>query len=341
MRFYKLRINPLIKNIRSKAAKTDNIWQEAALEENKTYNESDPKYVAHYSNLKVVDIMIMKDPAITTDLPKLRYSNAVFMNDPDEGQTLIDCLDNMEKTDAAPGQIKEAFRSVLKEEKNNFYLGSFLPEIQGHDDELLMWRTYGKDEHQQEAAGCCMILNVNFFDKADGGNITLGKDKASAAVHPLYKVLYYNQRKNQFEGDNASQLKEEVKKLKEALKDLLKLKEDTIFIKIKDFDKAINRVVYHTLSELRYFFKSSDYAYENELRVIQFATDRVVVKVDNETSTLPRKLYIESTKEIKPYLKKIVLGPMVPHPERWLYLEKKMNDEGHTFEMKHSECRFQ
>ena len=340
MRFYKLYINPLIKNIRAKAAETDNIWEDAAKEENKTYNETDPKYVAHYSNLKIADIMIMKDPAKLSDLPKLRYSNAVFMNDPDEGQILIDCLDNMEKTDTEPGQIKKAFESVLKEEKNNFYLGSFLPEIQGHDDELLMWRTYGKDENQQEAAGCCMILNVNFFDKADGDNITLGKDKASAAVHPLYKVLYYNQRKNKFEEDNDSELDEGVKKLKESLKELLKLKEDVAYIKIKDFGKAIDKVLYHTLSELRYFFKSADYAYENELRVIQFATDSKVVKIE-ETSTLPRKLYIESTKEVKSHLRKIVLGPKVPHPERWLYLEKKMNDEGHVFEMKHSECHFQ
>jgi hypothetical protein len=99
--------------------------------------------------------------------------------------------------------------------------------------------------------------------------------------------------------------------------------------------------LYHSLSELRYFFKSADYYFENELRVIQFATHADVVKIDTESGFLPRRMYIESSKEIKPHIKKIILGPKVQYPERWIYLEELMKREGHNMDMSFSNCQYQ
>jgi hypothetical protein len=92
---------------------------------------------------------------------------------------------------------------------------------------------------------------------------------------------------------------------------------------------------------LRFFFKSADYSYENELRVIEFATHANIVHIDTTTGVLPRKMYIESSKEVKPHLKKVILGPRVLHPERWMYLEEEMKRKGYKFEITYSICHFQ
>lgn len=332
MQFFVKNLNPIIDRIRKLAENIDNAFT--------THSGLKGRYVAHYTNLKIADIILMKDETINGG-PKLRYSNAVFMNDPDEGKILIESLDNLEQKDDQTTFIKTAFDNVLKEETNNFYLGSFLPAVDGHEDELLMWRTYGKDDLQNEAAGCCLLIDVSFFDKSDNRGIALAREEeiSSAILHPLYRVLYYNQRQNKFEGDD--DINGEIIKLKYELLALLNKKKQGASQEIEQHNRAIEKVLYHTLSELRYFFKSSDYAYESELRTIQFASHKDTVKIDKESGLLPRKLYIESTKGVKSYIKKIVLGPKVQHPNRWIYLQKKMEDDGHSLEMIFSNCHFQ
>jgi tetratricopeptide (TPR) repeat protein len=328
IKHYRLEIEPLINEIREHSSKiNDRFWIDGT-------GNPQPKLVAHYSNLKVLDLLVMNENT------HLRYSNAVFMNDPEEGKTLIDYLDFLEEQGKEVPEIKEAFYNIEQKEKTNFYLGSFLPVKDFHEDELLMWRTYGKDENSNEAAGCCMIIDVDFFDTKDLKFIAVGKQldkELSDKAHPLYKVIYCNKRKGRIEGEESTLIDGKLHKLKGALKKLLgqKVPGD---IKL---NKAIDRVLYHSLSELRFFFKSADYSYENELRVIQFATHDGIVNIDTTTGQVPRKMYIESTKEIKPHLKKVILGPKVLHPERWMYIEEWMKRKGYKIEMAYSICHFQ
>jgi len=337
MQFYEDSINPVIEKIRAHAATTEKVWEEAL---GAKYEQGARKYVAHYTSLKTADILVMKQAGTDDNTRKailspLRYSNAIFMNDPEEGAILISCLGKLERGDEKESTIVQAFQRALKEEKTNFYIGSFLPMVKNHEDELLMWRTYGKDENLNEAAGCCLLFDIGFFDKHDGKNIaTRDDDKPATASHPLFKVLYFDRRNNEFTGGDGKAIATDVKELKDVLLRLLEMKDGN-----EELNIAIDKVLYHSLSELRYFFKSSDYSYESELRVIQFATHADVVKID-ETGTPPRKMYIESTKSIKPYLRKIVLGPKVQHPDRWAYLAEKMRRDGYYMEMSHSTCHF-
>lgn len=321
MSWYKLHVTKIITNIQTYASKTDTMWADNL-----------NRYVSHYTNLKTVDKII------TTDNSRMRYSNAVFMNDPDEGKILINCISQIEKSDSNSIRIQEAFNKILVEEKNNFYIGSFLPVINGHEDELLMWRTYGKDEKQNDAAGCCIILDSTFFDETDGFSIAL-RNEQSGSNQSLYKVLYYNQREHKFVGDSQDneQIKKNIRTLKDLLVALLDMKRDNE----SEQNNAIDRVIYHTLSELRYFFKSSDFSYENELRVIQFISNKNAIKVDVNSEHLPRKVYVESNKEVIPYLRKIILGPKVPHPSRWMYLEHLMEQKNFYISTVFSNCRFQ
>lgn len=320
-------LKPIIEDIRKSAENIDIIWKDVP--------KDSVRQIAHYTSLKVADLLVM-------DKSKhLRYSNAVFMNDPDEGKILIDCIDNRDSS----GKIKKAFNEVLEEESSNFYLGSFLPVTAGHEDELLMWRTYGRDELYNEAAGCCLLIDLDFFDKYEErmGSIAMSNEDGSteSIKHPLYRVLYYNQRQKKFTDDDAEKLNDDIERLTIALQELLEEKRNDNSEEGIKHDKAIDKVLYHTLSELRYFFKSSDYQYESELRVIQFKSKGPEIKIDNDASALPRKLFIDSSKEVKSHIKKIILGPKVPHPQRWLYLKKKMELDKHDLEMKFSDCHFQ
>jgi tetratricopeptide (TPR) repeat protein len=328
IKFYKLEIEPVISQIRKYASKIDDdFWKD-------NLGRTQSKLLAHYCNLKVADLLITKPDA------HLRYSNAVFVNDPEEGKILIDFLDFLEEKEKGERKIKEAFTLTSRDERTNFYIGSFLPVKDFHEDELLMWRTYGKAENGNEAGGCCLVIDINFYDEADGKHIAMEADrdkKPSKIIHPLYKVIYYNKRKGIIEGDESGEVTLELEKLKKVLQDLLNKRT------IKDLKRnnAIEKILYHSLSELRYFFKSADYFFENELRVIQFATHSDIVKIDSNDSFLPRRMYIESSKEIKPHLKKIILGPKVQHPERWMYLEEQMKRDKYTMEMSFSNCHFQ
>ena len=124
------------------------------------------------------------------------------MNDPQEGEILINCIDKLQELDNDNVKIKEVFYNIMKKEQNNFYLGSFLPVTNNHEDELIMWRTYGRDEHLKEAAGCSLVIDSSFFDFTDLGYIADYTNVGTPMPQPLYRVLYYDQRKNDFPQDN-------------------------------------------------------------------------------------------------------------------------------------------
>lgn len=340
LKFYYDNFNNIIDQIKEMSLQIDDIWKKAFGE---LYVENEAKWVAHYTSLKTADTFVMKDDI------KIRYSNAVFMNDPQEGRMLVENLNFLETgSNKKRGKIWEVFNSTLEQEPTHYYIGSFMPVAQGHEDELLMWRTYGKDENYNEAAGCSVAIDVTFFDKhidGDDKKTSLTGDKSEKGIaikQPLHKMFYYNQRINQFVNEDENKLNPLLKQLVASL---------TIFIDKKKagdsgyeaiYNKAIDKYVYHVLNDFRYLFKSSDYAYESELRIVQYSAKlNQIVKIDEESDSLPRKLYIESNKQIRPYIRQIVLGPKVQYPTRWMYLEEKLKDEKVIATVIYSQCRFQ
>jgi len=299
------------------------------------------------------------------------------MNDPDEGKILFKCLNDVNDT-----SIERSFLAGKQEEDNNVYLGSFL--ISKHQDDLVMWRTYGKDEKSVEAAGCSFVIKTTFFD-ADSGflqpqirkptktssssisvDIDTGNQPSIIRSQPdipnntaktsksemtsadygkisgqsLNKVLYFDNEKKIVVGDNGPEITIAINDLKN---NLLRL----IFLKSKDETDikniTVNRIIFRLLSELRYLFKSSDYSFENELRVIQYVepkNEKVSID-DNGGAFLPKRLYINSNKPVQPFIEKIILGPKVPSPAQWMYLDVAMKKKGYSIELKSSVVRFQ
>lgn len=283
--------------------------------------------VVHYTKLKTADILTAEKP----EKSFLRYYNVVYMNDPEEGNILLNNL--IDKN------IKSAFISGEKKQENNAYLGSFLP-AKDHDDELVMWRTYGKDENNMEAGGCSLIITGEFFDKDRlyGQSELRSELPKSIGGHTLYRVIYFDKHSKKIINDKGNKVKKDLFLLKKNLNTLITFKDKK---NIKNpLNEAIDKVIYRLLSELRYFFKSADYAFENELRVIQYVQpESEQVNIDDKNG-IPRKLYINSNKPLHPYLKEIVLGPKVPNPSYWSYLEAMLKKNGYNIRVRQSECEF-
>jgi tetratricopeptide (TPR) repeat protein len=287
--------------------------------------------VVHYTNLKVADIIVSNENS------RFRYYNVVYMNDPEEGEILLKCFDNDE--------ITSSFRNGQIKTENNVYVGSFLPD--SRKDDLVMWRTYGSGLNNAEAAGCSLVIDTKFFDKDLGyrqPEMRMSMENNSLEMfnptleQALSKVIYFDKQKKEFIGDDKSKIAEYVTKLSNALLNLIALKTDK---NNKPESDAIDKIIFRSLSELRYLFKSADYHFENELRTIQYVyPQNAEVKIDS-SDELPRRLYIESNKDVQPYLNKIILGPKVPNPERWMYLEAEMIKKGFDIQVCASNCRFQ
>ncbi|WP_148226443.1 tetratricopeptide repeat protein [Paludibacter propionicigenes] len=333
-----------------------NVEEEDKVEKSKLENEieniiesirdaakSKVKMVAHYTKLSVADIYVKEINV------KMHYSNAIYMNDPMEGKVFFDYLDNEE--------ITKAYVSGEKRTETSVYLGSFLPaeENEGevsHEDELVMWRTYGKDENGKEASGCNVVISSDFFKL----NSSLEEKSISMSDNEeeLLNVVYIKKLKSSKEitNDNKDKIEPAIAQLKDKLLELIQLRNK--YQKKDDFYREIENSIFKRLSTISYLFKSADYNYEHEVRVITYIprnSDNIKFREVNE-SNLPRKqFYIESYNDILPYIKKIYLGPKVEHYQRWsLYLDYEIRQrvkEGMTnvnpsnIEIIKSECKFQ
>ncbi len=306
--------------------------------------KSKVKMVAHYTKLSVADIYVKKTNV------KMHYSNAIYMNDPMEGKVFFDYLDNDE--------ITKAYLNGEKRTETSVYLGSFLPAEDNngevsHEDELVMWRTYGKDENGKEASGCNVVISSDFFKL----NSSVDDEESipmSDNEEELLNVVYVKKLKSSKEitNDNKDKIEPAIVQLKDNLLKLIELRNK--FQKRDDFYKEIENSIFKRLSTISYLFKSADYNYEHEVRVITYVprnSDNIKFREIDEPNLPCKHFYIESYNDILPHIKKIYLGPKVEHYQRWsLYLDYEIRQrvkEGMTvvnpssIEIIKSDCKFQ
>jgi hypothetical protein len=109
--------------------------------------------------------------------------------------------------------------------------------------------------------------------------------------------------------------------------------------------KIIDEFIFKGLSKISYLFKSADYAFEHEVRVIQYMPlGSQLIKTDDSN---PPKLYIESNKPLLPYLSKIFIGPKAENADHWAaYLDFRVRERARTdskkyaVEVRKSDCKF-
>jgi hypothetical protein len=228
------------------------------------------------------------------------------------------------------GAIEKAYVNGEKRVETSVYLGSFLPaeedeEKISHEDELVMWRTYGKDENGKEAAGCCIVLSSDFFKEKVSGKRDQSVPDTS---RELLNVVYIKNEEKQkiIQNDPNGKKEKALKKLKSLLKKIVTLRNK--YIPKDDIYKQIENNIFKELSRITYLFKSSDYEFEHEVRVIRYmprGDGLIKYREIREPNKPSKSFYIESDNAILPYIKKIYLGPKAEYYQHWnLYLDYEL-----------------
>ena len=278
----------------------------------------DKKIIYHYTKPNVIINILESEDSY------FRLYNARYMNDPEEGKAFLRVILNNKFT-----YLKKIFGISKEEDINNFkeneeiqtFIGSFVVD----GDNLFLWRTYGKDENKEEAKGICIGIIKGFFDDIPDHFETL-KNKE---LFYLYYVIYEDD-------DKYEELNKILSKIDILIGRLFKLKRTN-----KKEKEIIKRIIRSLLDEIRYLVKSKHYKEEKECRVIKVYNLKIHKndKIKLDKNHTPPKLYIEIEKDLREYIKEIILGPRLENLEAWeAYLNYHLHD--YNIEIKRSNCKF-
>lgn len=271
-----------------------------------------PLTFGHYTSGKVLQKLLeQKDKEKYAIVSKSRLSNVNYMNDPSEGKVLNQYL-----------QI-DLTSQKLSLKPSPWFLMSLTTAV----DQLSMWSQYG-----DRAEGVCLVLESSDFSKVNSSSdiewLTSSRSSESKieeledsveVVEPeskdfIYRIGYLtNQRDVDFvlkPEYNTCLDDEEIEVINNSL---LALKE-----KVGAIDKVNESILFEKvdecLEEIRYLFKSADYSYESELRVLKYMPlepDNSKIKIDDKGEFA--KLYIERDNPIQ--ISEVIFGPKFQNPE--------------------------
>ncbi|MRG48442.1 tetratricopeptide repeat protein [Chitinophaga sp. SYP-B3965] len=251
--------------------------------------------VTHYTSLTVVKMLIISDSSF-------RLSEGAYLNDTSEGRELFNFLSFHTNTKVNNDTIAEPFAKKP-------FIGSFVAENK-HDD-LTLWRMYGK-ENKEEAKGCAITLNKEMFLNNLKEKLAPGKEITATSKDNeefnFYRVAYRkHDEKEMFILPGAEKDEDELNNYMRQLARFIKN------FNSKDETSEVDKQnVLELLNGIAYLFKSVEYQYEHELRLVVKGTG-----IDKNISTdqIPR-VWIELV-NINPILKKITLGPKVERADEW------------------------
>ena len=227
--------------------------------------------IVHYTKASTLQYLLKKDHSA-----QLRLNNAVYMNDPEEGQILKKVLCQL-------GQNNE-LENLFKDEdvKNYTYLTCF--SLHNERNELPMWVHYGDG-----GKGVGLVFHKSFFDKTD-----------------LYKVQYMD-----VNNPDIKKLNENVQEKITAILNLLQ--EDGIRNNTRTEFKVYVNII---LNYVSYLFKDKAYEYENEVRILSYKDyNSEDIKTDGEGRDIPR-LYIEYKQCITDKnCVEVIVGPKAQYTE--------------------------
>ena len=253
--------------------------------------------ITHYTGFTVAKLLILEGSL-------LRLSEGTYLNDTSEGRELFKYLSFQATSNIATvkGTLAEPFAKKP-------FIGSFVAESK-HDD-LTLWRMYGK-EAKEEAKGCAITLVRDEFLKniQQKLNPLSNSDTSSKTDEEFsfYRVAYRKENEEkQFIIPSSEEAEDELNKYMTDLAGKVKEFRDNHGNDIPNMQNLLE-----SLNEIAYLFKSAEYQYENELRLV---IKGIFFEKKFSPDTPPR-VYIELI-NIKPIIKKITLGPKVEKSDEW------------------------
>ena len=259
----------------------------------------------HYTSIATL-VSMLQNASPSDEGSSLRLYDSIHLNDPDEGNYFGRNL-NLPKEYGWLNEKDPPQKRNIQEKKDKpyAYIASFIiPDTEKDmDDNLVFWRTYGK-----EGEGCSLSLKV-----------PKGR---------LKKVLY-----------GAEEVKETWKLLPpvlDPLRPLVEVSEQPIG---ENIQKKLAQVVWESLEEIRYLYKSEAYDYENECRFVLLESDipnkdEICFEYQEQSgsSSRIRHYYEHKDLNIRKLLtsgSSITIGPCVPYPNDVKYcleaLRRKAN----------------
>ena len=289
---------------------------------------------------------------------KTRLYNASYMNDPEEGLVIEKVLKSNKE-----GKISSYFekRDIL--DPSSWFLMSFTSktddlamwsqygdDAQGvclvlkEDDfsrftsfndvswrkETLLLESENKSEVAISELSSDFKSSPNKLENNDSSN-SINRDEtqlksekkdnvSKGNIDYLYRIAYIGkdfklEKSELFDDDEINKLDESVNNLKQKL-----------YERLYENDDFYKNAISECIEEIRYLFKSVDYKYENELRILRYANldpSNDKIKIDKESGI--GKLYVERENPIQ--IEEVIFGPKFPNPEYVTPLLKLLDND--------------
>ena len=320
----------------------------------------------HYTKGKTLQNLLDQDTGNTDDTKfsvsgKTRLYNANYMNDPEEGVVIEEILDP-----SKDGERTSYFekRNIL--DPSPWFLMSFTSktddltmwsqygdDAQGvclvlKEDDFSRFTSFNDVSWRQEAIPLETINQMDSTISYLGSDLKTSVDKskkkestfsanveeaqpqpekkdrvAKGNIDYLYRIAYVKNTVEDFELEKTELFDDnEITKLKESVNNL----KQKLYERVNDNDDFYKEAISNCIEEIRYLFKSVDYKYENELRILRYANldpSNDKIKIDKESGI--GKLYVERENPIQ--IDEVIFGPKFPNPEYVTPLLKLLDKE--------------
>lgn len=249
---------------------------------------------------------------LSDDDTSIKYRLPIFsvnhMNDPSEGQELRETLFDKTQNNEFLKEIFEGDRSTISSSRCCLNADfTFLKAFTKNGDSLPMWIHYG-----DSGKGCSIKVSPHFFTNFESDLLGIEKTLKTNPFdneYRLYEVLYLDN------GEIINSVPIKVKTLFKSIVDQISklcLVCNSLTSESKEVvEKSINKM----LAKLKYLFKSSDYAYEQEMRIIlrrpleELKRDDIDIQFTSVSSTSVPKIFIYTNKSL--LIQEIILGPKI------------------------------
>ena len=296
---------------------------------------------------------------------KTRLYNANYMNDPEEGVVIEEILEpskDGERTsyfekrnilDPSPwflmsftsktddltmwsqyGDDAQGVCLVLKED--DFSRFTSFNDVSWRKETLLL-ESENKSEVAISESSSDFKSTPNKLENNDSNN-SINRDEtqlkseqkdniSKGSIDYLYRIAYIKNKDKDKDKDFELEKSElfdddEIKELDESVNHLKQKLEENLVENDPFYKKAISKCI----EEIRYLFKSVDYKYENELRILRYANldpSNDKIKIDRESGI--GKLYVERENPIQ--IEEVIFGPKFPNPEYVTPLLKLLDND--------------